>query len=315
MKIGTIGRVGALMLAAVFLVTMAGCGGSKKKDSSGPADAYLTTEELYDQGREYLASHELRKARQMFERINMTEDARDLEPMVRLSMADATFYAGDSLSLIDARPLYDDFVILYGDHERAPYAKLQAGVCLLQQVNHPSRDQSMTYESIEDLNAVIRRFPGSDYAGVAQIKIDNARNNLAEHDYLIGKFYMKKKAYQPAEKRFRNVLLNYPEYPERDKLYFALGKALVLADNMDEGRIYLGKLIESWPNSAYAKNATKLLAKDSVADIRKKEERRRAKEQARTDKRIKEAEARMMKARKKFAKKNKKKKDEEPEKE
>jgi outer membrane protein assembly factor BamD len=308
-KPGTTYRIVALLLVVIPLAVLAGCGGAKKKDTSSPADGFLTTEELYAQGREYLANAELRKARQTFERINMTEDARELEPMVRLSMADATFYAGDSLSLIDARPLYDDFVILYGDHERAPYAKLQAGVCLLQQVNHPSRDQSMTYESIDDLGGVIQRYPGSDYAKVAQIKIDNARNNLAEHDYLIGKFYMKKKAYLPAERRFRNVLLSYPAYPERDKLYFALGKTLVLADNMEEGRIYLDKLIEGWPDSAYARQATKLLRKGSVADIRKKEERRKRKEQARTDKRIKDAEERMKKARKKFAKK---KKSEEP---
>ncbi len=295
-------RVVALSFAAVLLATLAGCGGGKKKDTAGAEDQFLTTEEVYAKGREHLANDELRKARQTFERINLTEDARELEPMVRLSMADATFYAGDNLSLIDARPLYDDFVILYGDHERAPYAKLQAGVCLLEQVNHPSRDQSMTYESIKDLNGVIQRYPGSDYAKVAQIKVDYAQNNLAEHEFLIGKFYMKKKAYFPAEKRFRNVLLKYPAYPERDKLYFALGKTLVLADNMEEGRIYLGKLIEGWPDSAYTKEANKLLRKESVADIRKKVERRKQQEQARTEKRIKHAEERMNKARKKAAK-------------
>ena len=97
------------------------------------------------------------------------------------------------------------------------------------------------------------------------------------------------------------MLLEYPASPDRDKLYFALGKTLVLADNMEEGRIYLGKLIEGWPDSRYAKDAKKLLAKDSVADIRKKEERRRAKEQARIDKRMKMAVDRMNKARKKQA--------------
>ena len=305
-KTGITCRIVALVLTAGLVVLLAGCGGGKRNKTDTPADGFLTTEELYAKGHEYLAAHELRKARQLFERINLTEEARELEPMVRLSMADATFYAGDSLSLIDARPLYDDFVILYGDHERAPYAKLQAGACLLEQVNHPSRDQSMTHESIDDLNGVIERYPGSDYAGVARVKIDNAKNNLAEHDFLIGKFYLKKKAYLPAEKRFRNVLLNYPAYPERDKLYFALGKTMVLSDNMEEGRIYLGKLIESWPNSPYAKEASGLLRKERVADIRKKEARRKDKEQARTDKRIKDAEKRMLHAREKALKKKKK---------
>ena len=302
----TIYRLAALLLAVALMTLLAGCGGGKKSSEASPANEFLTTEELYQKGLDYLASQELRKARQIFERINMTEDARELEPMVRLAMADATFYAGDSFSLIDARPLYQDFVILYGDNERAPYAKFQAGVCLLDQVNHPSRDQSMTHESVNDLNGVILRYPGSDYAKVARIKIDNARNNLAEHDFIIGRFYLKKKAYMPAEKRFRKVLLNYPAYPERDKLYFALGKTLVLADNMEEGRIYLTKLVESWPDSPYAKEASTLLLKESVADIRKKQDRRKRKEQARLDKRIKEAERRMAKAQKKALKKQEK---------
>ncbi len=292
-------RLTALLLATAILTSLTGCGGNKRNSEASPADEFLTTEGLYQKGLDYLASRELRKARQIFERINMTEDAAELEPMVRLAMADATFYAGDSFSLIDARSLYEDYVILYGDSERAPYAKLQAGVCLLDQVNHPSRDQSMTHESVDDLNGVIRRYPGSDYAKVARIKIDNARNNLAEHDYLIGRFYLKKKAYMPAEKRFRSVLLNYPAYPDRDKLYFSLGKTLVLADNMEEGSIYLEKLIAGWPDSSYAKEASKLLLKESVADIRKKQERLKRKEQARLDKRIKDAERRMEKARKK----------------
>jgi outer membrane protein assembly factor BamD len=301
---GTAARFAVISLAAILLLSaFSGCGGGRKDVDSDVADDFLTAGELYSKGLEYLANGELRKSRQIFERISMTEDARELEPMVRLAMADATFYAGDAFSLIDARPLYEDFVILYGDNERAPYAKFQAGVCLLDQVNHPSRDQSMTYESIDDLSGVIQRYPGSDYAKVAQVKIDNARNNLAEHEFIIGRFYLKKKAYMPAEKRFRNVLLNYPAYPERDKLYFSLGKTLVLADNMEEGRVYLGQLIEKWPGSPYAKEAEKLLRKESVADIRKKEERRRNKEKARVDKRIRQAEERMEKARKKALKK------------
>ena len=48
---------------------------------------------------------------------------------MRIGVADATFYQGHDLALIDARNLYLDFVTLNADHELAPYAQFQAGIC------------------------------------------------------------------------------------------------------------------------------------------------------------------------------------------
>ena len=68
---------------------------------------------------------------------------------------------GLALAYIDARQLYLDFVTLYGDHERAPYAQFQAGVCALAQANQPSKDQSQTYAAFADLRADRYDRPGS----------------------------------------------------------------------------------------------------------------------------------------------------------
>jgi outer membrane protein assembly factor BamD len=290
-----------VVLVAISIAGLAGCAGKKKKETQ-TREAGMSSQEVFDLSLSHLAAHDLRKARQLLEKINMTSSDRSLEPLIRLAMADATFYAGDELSLIDAKPLYEDFVVLYGDHERAPYAQLQAGVCLLEQVNHPSRDQALTWEAIGELQTVIRRYPKSPYSRLAQVKIDSARANLAEHDYLIGMFYLKKKAYMSAEIRYRNILQNYPAFPDKDKLYFHLAKAQYHLGNMDEGQIWLEKLLQDWPNSEYTDVANRFMNKKAIEGIQKQDESRKRKEEKAARRRVEQRRKQMEKARKKYEK-------------
>ena len=88
--------------------------------------ALLTAEDLYRQGVAAIEQRKLR-VRTLLERIHSAQDRPDLEPPVRLALADATFYLGDDVSLIEAHAKYLDFVTLYGDHAQAPYAQFQAG--------------------------------------------------------------------------------------------------------------------------------------------------------------------------------------------
>jgi outer membrane protein assembly factor BamD len=187
------------------------------------------------------------------------DDRRAIEPLVRLAMADATFYEGNELALIDARNLYLDFVTLYGDHELAPYAQFQAGVCSLEQVVNPAKDQTMTYQAIDDLRVVERRWPDSQYAEAAQSMRMVAGANLADHDYQVGRFYMKRKAFIAAADRFRSVLERFPEYERSDRVYLWLGRALLKMDSEAEARVYLDKLISDYPGGELAHEAQKFL--------------------------------------------------------
>jgi outer membrane protein assembly factor BamD len=248
-----------LVMVIPVLFTIGGCSG-KKKLKNRPAQ-YVSTEVMFQRGLDAMENRDLRKARQIFERIEFTAENRSSqEPLVRLALADATFYALDDLSLIDARSLYLDFVTLYGDHPKAPYAQLQAGVCSLKQVNHPSRDQAQTLEAIRDLREVTRRYPDSAYARIAREMIRRGQNNLAEHELIVARFYLKKKQYQASITRLREVLQKYPDSSCKDQVFFYLGKSLVLGGNDIEGRIYLDKLLEDYPGTEFAEEANKLLA-------------------------------------------------------
>lgn len=253
---------GAALVLVLLSAALVGCGGKR-----GRADlrAIRGAEEMYAEGLALIEQGKARKARQVLQRVQFSARNRaEIEPLVRLAVADATYYQGDDLSLIDARSLYLDFVTLYGDHPRAPYAQLQAGLCSLAQVNHPARDQTQTLVAIRDLEEVVRRYPTSAYVPAALAKIREAQALLAEHEYIVGRFYMKKKAYQAGIDRMRGLLIDYPTYPEKDKVYYWIGEAMLRQDNDDEGRLYLEKILADYPGSEYASKAAKSLSKRGI---------------------------------------------------
>lgn len=245
------------VLVTVCVVGSVGCGAKKDKDAE---TRLLSARGLYERGLLELSQRNLRRARTLLEQVQYEPDDRsELEPLVRLAIADATFYQDFAISYIDARALYLDFVTLYGDHPLAPYAQFQAGVCSMEQVSHASKDQSQTYQAIADLRDVERRFPASLFAGAAQGLIRSAESNLAEHEFIVGRFYLKRNAPLAAIERFQRVLERYPRYDEKERLYFYLGQALLRANNDVEARIYLDKLIQDYPDGDYRDEARKVL--------------------------------------------------------
>jgi len=216
----------ALLLAFVALLGLA-CSGKKKATvEAGSLGAFFSPEEAYGRGVALIQQGDLNKAARM---------------------------------LSDARSLYLDFVTLYGDHALAPYAQFQAGMCILLQITHPSKDQSRTFEAIDDLELVGRRWPNSVYARAARGMVVAAETNLATHEVGVGRFYLKRKKYLAAAERFRNVLNDYPEFADLETVYFYLGRALIGSNNPAEGRVYLDKLIHDFPGGRYSESAQRLL--------------------------------------------------------
>ena len=250
-------RAAALALAALLCVGVS-CGRKKKELQAGPV---MPAPQLYEEAVRQLSQRNLGRAKKLLEQIDLQaspEERRRLEPLVRLSLADATFYQNSNLSYIDARQLYLNFVSLFRDHPMAPYAAFQAGMCSLEQASHPSKDQTQTVRAIDDFSVVQRDYPGSRYAIAARGKQREAEAILGEHEYRVGRFYMKRDAWDAAVGRFNKLLDRYPDFIEMDKVYYHLAEALGEQGNKVEAEIYLDKLFKDFPDSEYVEDARKL---------------------------------------------------------
>lgn len=251
--------LGSSILACGLVVAAAvGCGG-KKKDIA-PIEL-LSGEWAYRKGMEQLSEHQLREAIETLQRIQYTpESIEEIEPLARMAIADATYYKDTDLAWIDARSLYLDYVTLYGDHPLAAYAQTQAGMCSLRQVSHPSRDQSQTHQAIADLEEVGRRYPDSPFTDVARGLLRKVRSNLAESEYLVGRFYLKRKHYIAAAERFDNILENYPDFTGTEAVLYELAKTLLSMNSVVKARLYLEQLLADYPQGKYAGPSRERLA-------------------------------------------------------
>jgi len=254
-------RVTIALVACGMLTGLAiGCAGNKQKEVD---DRLLTPRETYRIARDEIQRDNLRHAVELLGRIDyrLGEDRALLEPLVRITTADATFYQNNDIALIDARALYLDFVTLYADHVLAPYALYQAGICSLSQVSAPSKDQTETFQAIRDLNAVEKRYPDATYAVAARLMRRLAEARLVEHELNVGRFYLKKEAYPSAIERFQNALGEFPDSSKTGDMFLAIGEAMVRSGDLEQGRFYLDRVVNEYPGTGLEGDARKVIKK------------------------------------------------------
>ena len=122
-----------------------------------------------------------------------------------------------------------------------------------EQITDVGRDQEVTQLALVSLEEVVRRFPASEYARDAGLKIDLTRDHLAGKEMSVGRYYLKRGQYVAAINRFRTVVESYqstthvPEALHRlTETYLALGveneaqpAAAVLGHNIPRSDWYM----------------------------------------------------------------------------
>jgi outer membrane protein assembly factor BamD len=144
--------------------------------------------------------------------------------------------------LMNAYTLYEDkrydesivaaerFIQLHPGHRDVAYAYYLKALDYYIQITDVERDQKTTQEAYDALAEVVRRFPGTNYARDAKLKMDLARDHLAGKEMEIGRFYENQGEYLAAINRFQTVVNKYqttthvPEALTRlVECYYALG--------------------------------------------------------------------------------------------
>ena len=247
------------VILTLCLAILPACG---KKPPKAVKDKYanFNAVQVYDLAMKQYHRKAYAAAREILQKaLGKTDATPDLIAKVHLALADAYFYDGGILNLAEAQSRYTNFLTFYPNHARADYAQYQLGLCYLKQTANPDRDQDQTRKALAELVKVRTGYPNSEYVGAADLKANEARNILAEHEFRIGFFYFRRQSYTGAIMRFREVLDKYPNYSQKDRTYLLLGRSLMATKKDDEGRLYLEKLVKEYPQSHYAGEARGLL--------------------------------------------------------
>ena len=239
------------------ILLMAGCAsrGPKKPDKLTQELLSSPKETLFEKGKALLAKKRYDLGRKY---LNFVFETYPNDPQGRealLIVADSYFRQGSSSNYTEARFRYRDYLNRYPGAPQRDYARYQFAVCYDKEHEKPDRDQTSTREAIAQYQALLREFPNSLYTAQARERIRRLSDVLAEHEFSVGFFYMRKGSPGAALARFAVLEERFPDYAGRDKLFYYSARVLRKLGREQEAERYLARLIAEFPTSEYAKKA------------------------------------------------------------
>ena len=257
LRSGAVHRL-SVLIACVLTGSVIACG-SRSVDIPEPG-AIEADRLLFERGSAAIDEADWLLAREYFIQIRDNYPQSQYRAEALLQIGDT--YEGEASAEAFVRALdgFQDFLSLYPTHPRAAYAQYKLGLVHFHQMNRPERDQSETLAAIREFEAFISRFPDHELMPQVLQALRGARDRLSEHDFLVGRYYLRFQNYAGAVSRFRQILDNDPDYSGRDEVYFHLGEALVEVNQIAEAIPYYARILDEFDTSEYAAEASQRLA-------------------------------------------------------
>ncbi|MEQ8214168.1 MAG: outer membrane protein assembly factor BamD [Smithellaceae bacterium] len=180
-----------------------------------------TPEALYVRGSSEFQDGNYKKAREYFTRLKDEHPLHELAILAELGVADSFF---TDKEYIDAENAYREFLNMHPTNENIPYVMYQIGVCHYNQKESIDRDQTETVKAKKEFERLLARFPDSKFSLAAGKLLRECNQDIAEHEFYVGKFYFRQKKYQAALGRFETIALNYPNVGLDYKVEYYIGE-------------------------------------------------------------------------------------------
>jgi outer membrane protein assembly factor BamD len=159
----------------------------------------------------------------------------------------------------DAVAAADNYISLHPGSKEVAYAFYLKAIALYEQVVDVERDQSNTEAALVALQDVVQRFPETEYARDATLKIDLTLDHLAGKEMEIGRYYLFKGNYIGAINRFRVVVEQYQKTSQIAEALERLTEAYYALGINKEAQTAAAILGANYPGSPWYEDAYNLL--------------------------------------------------------
>ena len=171
----------------------------------------------------------------------------------------------DSSRYIDALENLKIFKKLHSGNKEMVYAEYLIAICLFEQININSRDQTNTKLALNQFNKVINNYPNSLYAEDLVIKLDLIYDQLAGKEMYVARYYQKREKWLAALKRLMNVLEKYQTTIYTEEALHRLVEINYKIGNIEAAKKYASILGYNFNDSDWFKKSYKIVAdKDFV---------------------------------------------------
>lgn len=245
----------ATMLLALAPLVLAACG-EKDIDLSTYVEDVEPADKLYNQALANLNQGKVTEATKKFEAVDRQHPYSEF---ARKSMVMSTFTNYRQGKYSEAINSGTRYVQLYPSTEDAAYAQYLIGLSYFRQIRDVTQDQSESRKVVEAMQELIDRWPESVYVEDAHAKIRFARDQLAGKEMQVGRYYLERREYISAIKRFRYVAENYSNTRHVEEALARLVEAYFAMGLASEAQTAAAVLGHNYPESDWYKDSYTLL--------------------------------------------------------
>jgi outer membrane protein assembly factor BamD len=142
-------------------------------------------------------------------------------------------------------------------------------------------EQSSTQDAIDEFQLFVNLFPQSTRVEQCNELIDELRRKLEKKAFAEGELYFNLRQYQSSVISFDNLLRDYPETPDEERVLFLIAKSSFLLsknsvvekkiERYEQTVVRCNDFIEKYGDSKYAKEVKEMLkeSNDSIRDVKK----------------------------------------------
>jgi outer membrane protein assembly factor BamD len=159
------------------------------------------------------------------------------------------------------------FLQLHPGNRDAPYAYYLIALSYYEQISDVTRDQRITSQARDALGELVRRYPDSEYAADARLKLDLVSDHLAGKEMEIGRFYQRSSRWLAATLRFRAVIDQYQTTSHAPEALYRLTESYLALGVPDEARRAAAVLGRNYPGSQWYERAYDLLGEHAPQQV------------------------------------------------
>jgi outer membrane protein assembly factor BamD len=243
-----------VVVALIASVALAGCAGKKKKTQLAYEERPV--ELLYLTGANRLDRGQWSQAVDYFQEVERQHPYSEWSRRAILMQAYAHYQGNDYPEAIgDA----ERFLALYPGNPAAAYAHYIKAICYFEQIVDVNRDQAATGQALAALRDVSLRYPNTEYAQDARLKIDMVNDQLAGKEMTVGRYYLRRGDTLAAIGRFRTVIDRYQTTSHTPEALYRLVEAYLTLGLIEEAKRNGAVLGYNYPGDAWYSEAYKLL--------------------------------------------------------
>jgi outer membrane protein assembly factor BamD len=250
----------AVSLVAAPLLLSA-CMSEKDVDLSTYVDQTEPADQLYNQGLANLNAGRLEEASKKFAAVDRQHPYSEF---ARKSMVMGAFTNYRQGNYDDAIAAAKRYLTLYPSTDDAAYAEYIIGLSYYRQIKDVTQDQKEARLTAQAMQDLVNRWPDSEYVEDAKTKIRFANDQLAGKEMQIGRYYLERREYIAAVKRFRNVVENYSNTRQVEEALARLTEAYYAMGLTDEAQTAAAVLGHNYPESPWYKDSYKLLQSNGL---------------------------------------------------